>query len=70
MAMSNNLVFLVHIKKWIINQFGLIDLGPVSKYLGVQLNHYRVAGVIWLDQAEYILFLLQEYDLMGCNPAS
>ena len=68
MATSNNLAFLIYVKKCIADRFGLTDLGLVIKYLGVQFKCNCPAGFIWLHQAECISFLLQEYNLEGCNP--
>ena len=51
-----------------MERFGIKDLGPVLKYLGVQFERDRKARHLWMHQGEYISFLLQEYGLTDCNP--
>lgn len=67
MATLNSQPFLEKVKKRISGRFGIKDLGPVSKYLGVQFEQDRAAHKIWMHQSEYITFLLQEYNLADCS---
>ena len=68
MAASNSRPFLTMVKKKITERFGIKDLGPVTKYLGVQLKRDQEKCKIWMHQTKYIAFLLQEYGLMACSP--
>ena len=68
MAVSNSRPFLQKVKQRITKQFGLKDLGPIAKYLRVQFEHDQQSCKIWMHQNEYIAFLLQEYNLLDCNP--
>ena len=68
MGVSNSRPFLEKVKRKIAERFGIKDLGPVLKYLGVQFERDRKAHHLWMHQGEYISFLLQEYGLTDCNP--
>jgi hypothetical protein len=68
MAVSNNRPFLEQVKRRITERFGIKDLGPVTKYLGIQFERDRTSRKIWMHQSEYIAFLLQEYGLSTCSP--
>lgn len=39
MGVCNSRPFLKNIKKWIMEHFGIKDLGVVAKYLGIQFKH-------------------------------
>ena len=68
MAASNCRPFLQRVKSSIAERFRLKDLGPITKYLGMQFEHDRTCRIIWVHQSEYISFLLQEYGLLDCSP--
>ena len=68
MAASNSRPFLTTVKKKITERFRIKDLGPVTKYLGVQFEQDREKCKIWMHQTKYIAFILQEYGLMMCSP--
>lgn len=50
------------------SKFGIKDLGPVDKFLGIQFERDRTSHRLWMHQAEYITYLLEEYGLLDCNP--
>ena len=68
MGVSNSHSFLERVKRRIVEKFGIKDLGPVLKYLGVQFERDRKTHQLWMHQGKYISFLLQEYGLSNCNP--
>ena len=68
MGVSNSKTVLVFVKIKIAEQFGIKDLGPVSKYLGVEYERNWATWELWMHQKEYITFLLSEYGLTDCNP--
>ena len=68
MGVSNSRPFLKRVKKRITETFDIKDLGPVSKYLGVQFKQDRKTRQLWMHQGEYTTFLPQEYGLPDCNP--
>ncbi|KAG2067621.1 hypothetical protein BDR04DRAFT_976834, partial [Suillus decipiens] len=47
---TSNHPFLVHIKSQIAQQFGLSNLRPVSKHLGIQFEHNRMTCELWMHQ--------------------
>ena len=68
MGISNSKSVLAFVKTKIAERFGIKDLGPVSKYLGVEYERDRTTRELWMHQKEYITFLLEEYGLTTCNP--
>lgn len=70
LAGSNNRRFLDQTKGQIAERFGISDLGPVTKYLGIQFIRDRKTRELWMHQEDYILYLLDEHSMTGCNPVS
>ena len=68
MGISNSKSVLAFVKTKIAERFGIKDLGPVLKYLGVEYERDRTTWELWMHQKEYITFLLEEYGLTTCNP--
>jgi hypothetical protein len=59
---------LTRIKGQIGERFGITDLGPVTKYLGIQFERDRGSHELWMHQADYITYLLDEHGMLDCNP--
>jgi hypothetical protein len=70
LAGSNNRVFLDRTKAQIAERFGISDLGPVTKYLGIQFIRDRKTRELWMHQEDYITYLLDEHRLTNCNTVS
>lgn len=70
LAGSNNRAFLDKTKGQIAECFGITDLGPVTKYLGIQFIRDRKTHELWMHQEDYILYLLEEHGMTSCNPVS
>jgi hypothetical protein len=70
MGTSNSASFLQRVKEKIAARFGIKDLGPITKYLGIQFERDRSSRELWMHQGEYIAFLLEEYNMTNCNPVS
>lgn len=68
MGTSNSLAFLTWVKKQIHLRFGIKDMGPITKFLGIQFERDHDSCQLWLHQGEYIIYLLKEYNLLDCNP--
>lgn len=68
MGVSNSKSVWAFVKVKIAERFGIKDLGPVSKYFGVEYERNRVTRELWMHQRDYIAFLLGEYGLTECNP--
>ena len=50
--------------------FKLGDLGPTSWLLGVEITHDRAERSLSLSQRQYIISLLEHFNLSDCNPVS
>ena len=70
MGGSNCSQFLAWIKKEILREFGLKDLGDVTQFLGVQFERNLSMRELWMHQKEYIHTLLEDYELLDCNTVS
>ena len=68
MAAANSRAFLDWVKVEIWKEFGLKDLGPVVKFLGMEFKRNRATHKLWISQVEYIDSILAEYGLTNCNP--
>jgi hypothetical protein len=68
MAAANSRAFLDWVKAEIRKEFGLKDLGPVAKFLGMEFKRNRATRELWISQVEYIDSILAEYGLTDCNP--
>jgi hypothetical protein len=70
LAAASNRPFLISIKGQITKCFGITDLRPVSKHLGIQFERDCMSCELWMHQTEYISYLLEEHGLVGCNAVS
>ena len=70
LAAANNKSFLAWIKGQIGERFGITDLGAVKKYLGIQFERDRATRELWMHQADYITYLLEEHGMHQDNYGS
>jgi len=70
MGSSNCLAFLEWIKSEILLEFGLKDLGDVTRFLGVQFLRNLKTRELWMYQKDYVRSLLADYNLLDCNPVT
>lgn len=68
MGTSNSPAFLAWVKQKIHQRFGIKDMGPITKFIGIQFERNRSSRQLWMHQGEYITYLLEEYHLLDCNP--
>ncbi|KIN94251.1 hypothetical protein M404DRAFT_54401, partial [Pisolithus tinctorius Marx 270] len=47
---SNNKRFLAEVKHRLHLRFGISDMGPITKYLGIQFERDRHTRELWLHQ--------------------
>lgn len=65
---NKNAAQAAQLKRDILSRFQGKDLGPVSRYLGVDIIR-NPDGSIELSQKHLILDLLEKHDMLDCNPA-
>jgi Reverse transcriptase (RNA-dependent DNA polymerase) len=63
---SNSRLFLEWVKEEIWKEFGIKDLGLISRFLGMQVKRDRKSGTLWIHQGEYIASRLQHARLQPC----
>ena len=52
------------------SRFNVQDLGPVSWLLGMTVERDRGTGIIRLGQRQYVLDMLERFNMMDCKPVS
>lgn len=57
----------INIKKQLMKEFEMKDLGDVHQFLGMQVR--RNNGIIYLDQSTYIEKILKRFGMEECKPA-
>lgn len=57
-------------KKALLSRFDGRDEGPLTTYLGVDVNYNKSAGTLKISQEELIRDLLERTGLSDCNPVS
>ena len=67
---SNNQTFLNWVKEKIKDWFGISDMGPMSLYLRIKIEHNQVTRKVWIHQETYIRYLCDEYGLSDANIVS
>ena len=65
LLVSNNLVFLSQCKMKLQNAFDMVDLGSIKSCLGLQIQYDE--GIIRLSQQNYILDLLDKYNMTNAK---
>src|SRR6267154_2137373 len=68
MGTSSSQPFLQYVKGCIAQRFSIKDLGPIQRFLGIQFEREHSTRQLWMHQGEYISYLLDEYNLLDCNP--
>jgi hypothetical protein len=64
---SNLRPFLEWVKDEIRKEFGIKDLGPIRRFLGMQIKRDHQSRTLWIHQGEYITSILTDYKMQDCN---
>ena len=62
--------FISDFKRAFGKRFNVQDLGPVSWLLGMTVMRHRAAGVLKVGQRQYILDMLERFNMSNCKPVS
>ena len=62
--------FISDFKRAFGKRFNVQDLGPVSWLLGMTVERDRAAGVLKVGQRQYILDMLERFNMSDCKPVS
>lgn len=68
MGTLNSPAFLAWVKQKIHQYFCIKDMGLITKFIGIQFKWNYSSYQLWMHQGEYITYLLEEYNLLDCNP--
>jgi hypothetical protein len=67
---SNSKTALAEFKEAMVQTFEMSDLGPVSFYLGMQVERDRARRELKLSQAHYVAEVLERFGMTECKPIS
>ena len=70
LVFTNSIKFTNIIKESLSKAFSIKDLGPVRKCLGINVIRDRSKGIIELNQTDFIVSLLKDYDMLECRSTS
>lgn len=58
------------LKTYLNSRFKMKDLGEAKLCLGLRITRDRTKGKIWIDQQQYILDVLNRFNMANCNSVS
>lgn len=56
------------LKKALSSEFRRKDLGEVKTFMGINITHDKINNILTFDQKEYILNILEKFEMDGCSP--
>ena len=59
---------MAEVRRELMEKFAMADLGDVPQILGIKVKRDEAAGTIELSQGEYILSVLERFNMSDCNP--
>lgn len=63
---GNSTASISELKKFLASNFHMKDLGPVTYFLGLEID--RSSNGFFISQKKYVLNLLQEFGMMQATP--
>ena len=67
---TNDIGLLHENKRFLSNNFKIVDLGDVSFVLGIKIHQDRSRGILGLSQNGYIDKVLKRFDMQSCKPTN
>ena len=61
---------IIKLKHQLSKEFGMKDLGPAKKILGMQIKRDKQRGTLQLSQSEYIKLVLHSFNMGDAKPVS
>lgn len=58
------------VKQLLLNEFGMMDVGKVNSFLGMQIEQDIDNGTITLSQSKYLEGVLRKFGMQECKPKS
>lgn len=58
------------IKAKLSEKYKMKDLGPVKRFLNMDIGRIESKKLLWISQENYITKILQKYSMEDCNPVS
>ena len=69
LALATSLEEIDFVHQQLSNRFAIRHLGPVKKFLGIDIHRPDPTGPITISQSTYARRLLHKYNMHNCNPA-
>ena len=70
LLMGDSKPFIEEVKRKLKLEYQMTDLGPVERFLGLQIRRERRKRQIFVDQAEYIQTVLERFQMHNSVPAN
>ena len=58
------------LKAQLKKEFDMKDLEEAKKILGMEITRYRGSGTLWLSQENYVLEMLERFNMAKVRPAT
>ena len=66
--LGRNLNNINQLKQRLNESFEMTDLGELKYFLGIQVERNRTSRTIHINQAQYIIKILNQFNMHNCNP--
>lgn len=67
---SSSLDLITMVKKQLFNEFQMKDKGELKYFLGLEINHDRMKGIMSIKQTNYARKILERFGMSDCKPSS
>ena len=67
---ARNKAHIQKLKAQLKNEFDMNDLGEAMKILGMEITRDRGSGRLWLSQENYILKVLERFNMAEVRPTT
>ena len=64
---TNDIDLLHETKRFLLNNFKMVDLGDASFALGIMIHRDRSRGILGLSQKDYIDKILKRFGMQSCK---
>lgn len=58
------------VKKQLFNEFQIKDKGELKYFLGLEINHDRMKGIMTIKQTDYARKILERFGMSDCKPSN
>jgi len=67
---AKNKTYVQKLKAHLKKEFDMKDLGEAKKILGIKIIRYKGSGSLWLSQGNYVLKVLERFNITKVRPVT